>query len=244
MKAFRSSAQFYDSLSDRGARLEREGPLLLDVLGKAPGKRVVDIACGTGLHAEFLAQQGAAVTALDFSEDMVAYAREHRAAPNIDFQTGDMKALEGGPWDMAICLGNSLSLLPSLNDLRETFQRVYKALAPDGRFLMQILNYRAPSAQAPRHRVERKVVDGVRITAVKSLVPQGDHTLLSLAFFDVESEPASSLPEAAVLLNLTDTQLIEAGEAAGFNPPVIYGGFDRSPYVPDESGDLVGVWSK
>ncbi|NIA13780.1 MAG: methyltransferase domain-containing protein [Nitrospiraceae bacterium] len=244
MKAFRSSAQFYDALSNRGARLEREGPLLLDVLGQAPGTRVVDVACGTGLHAEFLAQHAAIVTAIDISEEMVAYARQHRGGASVEFRTGDMKALDGGPWDMAVCLGNSLSLLPSLADLRETFKRLYNALAPDGRFLAQVLNYRAPSAQKPRHRVECKVVDGVEVTAVKSLVPQGDRTLLSLAFFDVESTPPSSLPETAVLLNITDAQLIEAGKAAGFKSASLYGGFDRSPYVPDESSDVVGVWAK
>ena len=35
MKAFRSSAQFYDALSNPATRLEREGTLLLDVLDHA-----------------------------------------------------------------------------------------------------------------------------------------------------------------------------------------------------------------
>ena len=244
MRAFTSSTQFYDALSNPATRLEREGPLLLDVLEHAPGKRVVDLACGTGLHAQFLAQHAATITALDVSAEMVSYAREHRGGPGIEFHTGDMQAIKGGPWDTAICLGNSLSLLPSFAAIGETFQRVYNALAPGGRFLVQILNYRAASAQQPRHRVERKLVDGVEVTAVKSLVPQDDRTLLCLAFFDTENAPPACLCEAAVLLNITDMELAEAGEAAGFTSSTFYGGFDRSAYDANDSSDVVGVWTK
>ncbi len=240
--AFRSSAHLYDALSDTGGRLKREGPFLLDLLAQAPGQRVIDLACGTGLHAEYLAQHEAAVTASDLSQEMTAYAKERRGHPNIEFRTGDMCQVAGGPWDVALCLGNSLSLLPSWDAIDAVLQRVHEVLSPGGLFCVQVLNYRALSAQKPRHRVESKQVGGgAEVVAVKSLVPKEDRTFLSLSFFEASGEISSSLSETAVLLHVTDTQLIALAREAGLDAREVYGDFDRSPYDAETSGDLVLV---
>jgi SAM-dependent methyltransferase len=240
--AFRSSAHLYDALSDAGGRLKREGPLLLDLLARAPGQRVIDLACGTGLHAEYLAGHGAAVTAVDLSPDMIAYAEERRGHPNIQFRTGDMCQVAGGPWDVALCLGNSLSLLPSWEAVGAVLRRVHDVLSSGGLFCVQVLNYHALSAQEPRHRVESKQLDGgAEVVAVKSLVPKEDRTFLSLAFFEASGAACSSLSETAVLLHVTDTQLTAMAREAGLDTRGAYGGFDRSPYDPATSSDLVLV---
>ena len=102
MSIFTTSAKYYEVFSDSDTRLNREGPFLLDVLYQSQGFRVVDIACGTGLHAEFFAQNGAHVDAFDISEEMIEYARTNHSRPSINFHTGDMRSLSGGPWNLAI----------------------------------------------------------------------------------------------------------------------------------------------
>ena len=62
-------AAYYEVLSDNAARPQREGQFLAECLEQAPGRRVLDIACGTGIHAEFLAGRGADVTAADASPE-------------------------------------------------------------------------------------------------------------------------------------------------------------------------------
>ena len=111
MAAFHTIAEYYEVLSDSEARLRREGPFLAECLERAPGRRVLDVACGTGLHAEFFANLGAEVAALDLSAEMIAHARERRPHPAIHYAAGDMREPPTGPWDLAVCLGNSLSLL-------------------------------------------------------------------------------------------------------------------------------------
>ena len=49
-----------------------EEPLVHAALGKVFGRTVLDLGCGTGRHALWLAQAGASVTAVDFSEGMLA----------------------------------------------------------------------------------------------------------------------------------------------------------------------------
>lgn len=65
--------------------------VVFDQVGVRPGARLLDVACGSGLAAEFAARRGAAVTGLDASESLVEIARAR--TPDGDFRVGDMFAL-------------------------------------------------------------------------------------------------------------------------------------------------------
>ena len=61
------------------------------LIAPSVGMRILDLAAGTGSSSEPLAKKGAAVTALDFSEGMLAAGRKKRSY--IDFVHGDALAL-------------------------------------------------------------------------------------------------------------------------------------------------------
>ena len=66
-------------------------PLLLDAAGAAPGKALLDVACGTGVCAREAAARGAVAAGIDFSAAMIETARRlHRG---IAFHVGDAEAL-------------------------------------------------------------------------------------------------------------------------------------------------------
>jgi trans-aconitate methyltransferase len=244
LRAFRSSAEYYEVLFDSAARLEREGPYLRSALERAPGRRVVDLACGTGPHALFFAEQGAEVTALDLSTEMIAHAAARRPHPAITYRAGDMRRPEGGPWDLAVCLGNSLCLLPTREEAALALGRWREHLAPGGLLLVQILNYAAAPMQEPSHRVVEKTSEQRQVVAVKSLVPHRDQTLLSLSFYAFSGAESVSVAESAVLLHLSREDLETLGDRAGFRTIEIYGGFDRRTYEPETSADLVVLLEK
>lgn len=81
--------------------------LTLDEINLAPGDRILDIACGTGIVARVARQrlgEAAAVTAVDLSSDMLAVARGK--APSIDWRQGDAAALpleDGELFDVVVC---------------------------------------------------------------------------------------------------------------------------------------------
>jgi len=52
-----------------------EEPVVREALGDVAGLAVLDLGCGTGRHAVWLANAGAAVTGIDFSEGMMEKAR-------------------------------------------------------------------------------------------------------------------------------------------------------------------------
>ncbi|HVF38749.1 MAG TPA: class I SAM-dependent methyltransferase [Gemmatimonadaceae bacterium] len=54
--------------------------------------RVVDLGCGPGHVAKYLHEQGIDLLGVDLSPEMVSIAR--RSSPDIEFQVGDMHALD------------------------------------------------------------------------------------------------------------------------------------------------------
>jgi SAM-dependent methyltransferase len=64
----------------------------------APGMRVLDVACGTGVVAITAARAGAAVTALDLTPELLAVARENAktAGVQVEWHEGDVEQLPFG----------------------------------------------------------------------------------------------------------------------------------------------------
>ena len=242
---FSSCAAYYDALADAPKRMEREGPFLLRRLRNTPGTDVVDLACGTGIHAAFFADNGArAVNAFDLSPDMIDLASTRRPRPNLSYAVGDMRSLHGGPWHMAVCLGNSLSLVTDINDLHRVFHGVADVLVPGGCFVVQTLNYASSAAMKPRHRIEHARVDDTSIVAIKSLVPDGNRTFLAMHFF-VECQGAIRIvPDGAVLCHWSYEDLHACSDAMGFVLSGTWGGYDESPYDPNSSTDLIMAFTR
>ena len=67
-----------------------EEPVVRDALGDVSGLAVLDLGCGTGRHALWLAAAGARVSAVDFSEGMLAEARRKPGASAVRFQVHDL----------------------------------------------------------------------------------------------------------------------------------------------------------
>jgi len=94
-----------------------------------PGTRVLDLACGHGRHALFLAARGAAVLAVD--RDPVALATIP-ATPHIEMRTLD---LEHGAWPLT---GERFGAIVVVNYLhRPLFAHLRMSLADDGVLLYE-----------------------------------------------------------------------------------------------------------
>lgn len=238
-RMFDAIACAYDLLAANPERQRREGPFLERWAGS--GTRILDLACGTGVHAALLAASaGRRITAVDLSPAMLARAREARPHPAITWLPGDMRAPPAGPFERVMILGNSLNLLPDRQAVAATLTALRGALMPEGRLLVQVVDPCHPRHQETRQVVKRGVMDGVDLTMVKTLVPQDGATLLSLAVYARHGDGAVSTGgEQAVLLDLDGEGLEALCVQAGFTALQRYGGLDGSPYAPGMSGDVV-----
>src|SRR5262245_5069064 len=67
-----------------------EEPVVRRAVGDPAGLDVLDLGCGTGRDALWLAAAGATVTAIDFSEGMLDEARRKHGAEQIRFVCHDI----------------------------------------------------------------------------------------------------------------------------------------------------------
>ncbi|QLC33771.1 class I SAM-dependent methyltransferase [Halarchaeum sp. CBA1220] len=91
--------EYEDKRFSGGGRLidRREKRAVLDALAPLDGKRVLEVACGTGRFTVLCAQQGADITGMDISAAMLqegrAKARSAGVADTLEFMRGDAARL-------------------------------------------------------------------------------------------------------------------------------------------------------
>lgn len=119
------------------AQLEPAQSALLAMAQLAPGERVLDVACGTGivtLKAAALVAPGGEVAGTDISEEMVAMARGRartQAIANVAFERMDAEELgfEADAFDVALC---ALGLMYA-PDPEKAVAEMHRVLKPGGR---------------------------------------------------------------------------------------------------------------
>jgi SAM-dependent methyltransferase len=114
------------------------------------GGTALDLGCGTGELACYLAEQGLRVFAVDTSRQMLAYAQQ-AAAPmglSVEWQYGDIRTYRPEvKADLVTCLG-TFNLLPTLADVESAFRVVATALETGKFFLFDLTTIRGLAARA------------------------------------------------------------------------------------------------
>ncbi len=108
-------------------------------IGDARGLAVLDLGCGTGRHAVRLAGAGATVTAVDFSEGMLAEARAKPGAEGVAFVAHDLHAplpFAAGAFDFVV----SGLVLEHLRELAPFFAEARRVLKPGGRAVVSAMH--------------------------------------------------------------------------------------------------------
>jgi len=113
----------------------------VDALGAEGRGRVLELACGTGRVARYLAARGATVLGVDLSAAQIAKAVEveQRAPRGVRYRVGnaqDTAWWDGTPFDGAAChMG-----LSDVDDLGAALATVRTVLRPGGAFAFTILH--------------------------------------------------------------------------------------------------------
>jgi len=127
---FKSLAKHYDLLYSWKDYKKEVGTIreLIRAHKKSPGNDLLEVACGTGKHAELL-QNDFSIVATDLNEDMLRIARAR--CKRVSFVRADMANLElGRQFDVVLCLFSSIGYVRTRARLRKTlfnFARHLKA---------------------------------------------------------------------------------------------------------------------
>ena len=146
--AYETLAAMYDALMD-DVDYEAWADYIDRMLQKhgGPGKRLLDLGCGTGCISIPLAQRGYQVTGVDISEEMLAAAREKSRALqlDIDWRKQDLISLqlfdEAGNemvFDAAIATFDVFNHLTDPEDLQMLFHTLNPLLTDEGVLLFDV----------------------------------------------------------------------------------------------------------
>ncbi|MCM2337997.1 MAG: bifunctional 2-polyprenyl-6-hydroxyphenol methylase/3-demethylubiquinol 3-O-methyltransferase UbiG [Lysobacter sp.] len=127
---------------------------------------VLDVGCGGGLLSEALAREGAHVTALDLSPELVKVARLHglESGVKVDYRVQSVESLaveKAGHFDAITCM----EMLEHVPDPAAIIQACATLLKPGGKLFLSTLN-RTPAAFA-------LAIVGAEYVA--RLLPKGTH---------------------------------------------------------------------
>ena len=106
-----------------------------EVAELGPG-RALDVACGAGRNAVWLAQRGWRVTAVDFSDDALAMARDLAAAGGVEVEWIEADVVTWAPPARAYDLVTVLYLQLPAAERREALRHAVNAVRPGGTLLV------------------------------------------------------------------------------------------------------------
>lgn len=132
-------ASFYDELTEN-VNYKVRSQYLSDLFLQhhLRGKKLLDLACGTGETARYLSEAGYQITGLDLSQEMLTIASA-KNLPNVRFYQADMTAFRlPETYDACICTLDSLNHLADAAAVEACFQCIFEALNPQGLFLFDV----------------------------------------------------------------------------------------------------------
>jgi ubiquinone/menaquinone biosynthesis C-methylase UbiE len=114
-----------------------------------PGRRALELGCGTGVFLERVAGSGAEIRGLDLSEDLLLKARARLAAwPNVSLDQGNAEAMPYPDHHFDAVYGSSV--LHHL-DLDAALRETYRALKAGGRIVFAEPNILNPQVAVMFH---------------------------------------------------------------------------------------------
>jgi len=173
-QVFDAYARYYDLLYCDKDYAGESDYVAAHIRRQAPqAKRILELGCGTGAHAEHLARMGYTVHGVDMSEGMLARAEARKAAlppevsARLSFGHGDVRTVRTGEtYDAVISLFHVMSYQTSNADLAAAFGTASAHLQPGGLFLFDFWYGPAVLTQRPEVRIKRLEDEDIKVTRI------------------------------------------------------------------------------
>jgi len=151
-KILETSSQVWGRAGRAGkSRLKRRAEMIVESCGVKPGKKVLEIGCGTGSLVKFLVETGADVVATDIFPEFLELAKKNVGeATNVEFKIEDAQILASFP-DESFDVVCGLSILHHLN-VNLTLKNIYRVLKPGG-----VMAFSEPNMLNPQIAIQKNI---------------------------------------------------------------------------------------
>lgn len=148
-----------DAASPPHARIDRAVTWLVEHLAIGTGTRVLDLGCGPGLYVQRLATHAGHVHGIDLSTTSIAEARRRAPFPNVTLTVGNYLEDALPAHDVATLLMYDFGVLAP-EDRHRLLTRVREAMAPEGRFVLDVFAAERYEHVQESCRIEERLDDG------------------------------------------------------------------------------------
>lgn len=232
---YEEMADIYDQVYlQRGKDYRVEADLVADlVLARCPGpERLLDIACGTGLHLERFKQRFDQVEGLEISEAMRDAAR--RRLPGTVVHHGDMRGFHlNRRFDAITCMFSSIGHMADEAELGAALESMAGHLRPAG--VLVVEPWWFPETFTPGYvRGEVSTVDGRTVARVSHSERSGTASLMTVHFTVATAEGIRHFVDQHSISLFTREQYEAAFRNAGLEVEYLEEG-------PTDRGVFLGV---
>jgi len=216
---FSLTARYYDKIyafKDYPAEVQRLLDVIHQLRGMAGG-HLLDVACGTGRHIEYL-KEHFSVEGLDINPELLEIARQRN--PGIAFHLGDMLDFDlKRRFDVVTCLFSSIGYVQTLDNLGRAVGCMAHHLRPGG--LLIIEPWFTPNLWKPG-TVHALFIDepDLKIARVNTSYVDGCLSYFDLHYLIGTPEKTEHLVERHSLGLFTQAEIEQALSAAGLS--VVY----------------------
>jgi ubiquinone/menaquinone biosynthesis C-methylase UbiE len=218
--AYEKSSAFYDaiySFKDYRAEAQQIEALVRGYLKTTPAEgqnpSLLDVACGTGRHAEYLAEHYT-VTGLDLELGLLAIARKR--LPSMHFYHGDMRDFNlRQQFDVVTCLFSSIGYVRTERALRQTLATFFRHTKPGG--VMLVEGWFRPG-EFTHGRLSSLFVDeaDLKIARIGHSIVDGDLSIMHMHHLVGTPDEIIQFTEDHEMGLFTQEQYMDAVTSAGF----------------------------
>ena len=128
---------------------------------------ILDLGCGTGHHAQLLAERGYRVYGVDLSSEMLNVAREKHSHPKVELYQQDVVSIRlGKKVDVVTSLFHVMSYQATNEALAAVFETATEHLNPSGIFIFDCWYGPAVLTERPEVRVKRLESEAMQVIRI------------------------------------------------------------------------------
>ncbi|HEX8060301.1 MAG TPA: class I SAM-dependent methyltransferase [Cyclobacteriaceae bacterium] len=198
---------------------------------KSP-KSLLDIGCGTGIHASMLSNTGLNVHGVDLSNEMLEIAKL-KTTPSLSFSQGDVRNFRlGKKFDVITSLFHVFSYQTSNEAITSSMGTVVEHLDKEGVFIFDCWYGPAVLLDRPVVRVKRMEDENIRVLRVSEPVMDFARSTVEVNFevnvTNKSTEQTQVIREKHLMRYFFDNELRLFATNAGLQVLNIYGWLDMS----------------
>ena len=153
---------------------EFESSLITELLSPAPGEKILDAGCGTGIFTSDFLLTGARVVGLELSIPMLRLAQKKTGGFPFQGIQGDMLFLPF--YDNTFDKTVSITALEFINDARKAVNELFRVTRPGGLIVVATLNRLSPWAtrrNAKTQRGQKHILENAHFRSPRELLSYG-----------------------------------------------------------------------